>query len=373
MGHNLARLRGAGYSQEVLDSLGHARAVSTNQVYDSKWKLFAGFCEKRGIPPEDAGPPLVADFLLFLFRDRHCSARTVASYRSALGNVLRFTSSYDPANDKIISQLIKGFKRQRPPTVSKVPHWDLGIVLRHFARPENANGFLDLHSLTAKAVFLLSLATAGRCQALAALEDDLSVVREFPLVIQIPFVAGFLPKQFFLLKNPKPPAPVELSELPGLNSVGICPVRTLLAYRSRVAPRRLPSQSSLFIPHAVGKTGRLHPSAVGRYIVKSILQAYDAEGLKHPSSVKAHDVRGVATSLRALTGVSLVDVVSAGGWSQPNTFVNFYLKQFTKGQLSSLAHLPDFCAAGGTIKPCSLLQERGKPQEKAARKRSKQG
>ena len=355
MGHDLGKLRNLGYSQDVLNALGKSRAASTNQVYDSKWKLFASFCRKHGVPPEVAPPPLVAEFLLYLFRDRECTARTVSSYRSAIGNVLRLTSDYDPANDKLVSQLIKSFKRQRPPTVSKVPPWDLGIVLRHFMRPENANGFLDLHTLTAKAVFLLSLATAGRCQALAALENDLTIVQSSPMVILISYQKGFLPKQYFLLKNPKAPAPVRIQEIPENLSVGVCPVRTLLAYRSRVAKLRSPGQSSLFIPHNTGKKTRLHPSAVGRYIVKTILRAYEAEGLQYPAGVRAHDVRGIATSLRALTGVSLVDVITAGGWSQPSTFTRFYLKQFSSGQLRSLGQSPDFCAAGGTVLSSDLF------------------
>ena len=355
MGHDLGKLESRGYSRAVLEALGQSRAASTNQVYDSKWKLFAAFCRQRGVRPEVAPPPMVADFLLYLFRDRRCSARTVASYRSALGNVLRLTSDYDPASDLILSQLLKSFKRQRPPSVSKVPAWDLGIVLKHFSRPENANGLLNLHSLTAKAVFLLSLASAGRCQALAALENDLTFVQHSPMVILIPYVKSFLPKQFFLLKNPKPPAPVRLQEIPGEESLGLCPVRTLLAYRSRVASLRASGQTSLFIPHDTSKPTRLHPSAVGRYIVRAILKAYEAEGLQHPSAVKAHDVRGVATSLRALTGVSLVDVLSAGGWSQPTTFTRFYLKQFSSGQLRSLGQSPNFCAAGGTIHSSDLF------------------
>jgi hypothetical protein len=114
--------------------------------------------------------------------------------------VLRFSSSYDPGSDKLLTQLIKGFKRRRPPTVSKVPHWDLGVVLRHLLRPENSNGNLDLHTLTAKCVFLVSLATAGRCQSLAALENEVTVVCEKLMVVLIPFRKDFLPKQFFCKK-----------------------------------------------------------------------------------------------------------------------------------------------------------------------------
>ena len=344
-----------GYSSDVLNSLGNARAPSTNQVYNSKWKLFASFCRDRGFPPETASPPMVADFLIYLFRDRKCSARTVASYRSALGNVLRFSSNYDPANDKILSQLIKGFKRQRPPTVRKVPSWDLGIVLRHFARKENKNSSLSLHLLTAKCVFLISLASAGRCQALAALDRNVSLVQDSPRVILIPYRVGFLPKQFFLTKNQKPVVPLRIQELPGEHSHGICPVRSILFYLNAVKSHRAVGQSSLFILHDLSKKTRLSPSAVGRYVVKAILHAYEAEGLHYPGSVRAHDVRGIATSLRALSGVSLGEVLDSAGWSTPSTFSRFYLKEFSHKQLCSLGKLTEFSAAGGSISTSALF------------------
>ena len=179
------------------------------------------------------------------------------------------------------------------------------------------------------------------------------------MVILIPFKQGFLPKQYFLQKNPRIPQPVRVEQLPGNESVGVCPVRTILAYRSRVSPHRSQTQSSLFIPHNLQKQGRVHAAAIGRYVVRTVLRAYDAEGLQHPKDVRAHDVRGVATSLRVLTGVSLDDVVAAGGWSQPNTFVNFYLKEFSEGQLASLATAPSFRAAGGHVLSSSrFLQKR---------------
>ena len=123
--HSIESMTARGYSDHVVDALRHARSASTNRVYDSKWKLFKSFCLERCLSPESAGPATVAEFLYFLFHSRNCSARTVASYRSAIGNVLRFSTSYDPADDKVLSQLVKGFKRIRSPIDRSVPSWDL--------------------------------------------------------------------------------------------------------------------------------------------------------------------------------------------------------------------------------------------------------
>ena len=365
--HNLERVRSEGYSLEVLGALSSARAGSTNKVYESKWKLFVAFCKARGASPEAADPPLVADFLLYLFNVRKCSPRTIASYRSALGNVLRFSSSYDPGNDVVLAQLIKGFERQRQPVQRRIPTWDLGLVLRFLAEPRSANDRLSLHLLTAKTVFLLSLASAGRCHSLAALELKFSYVSRQPLVIEIPYHLTYVPKQYFRVKVRNPIVPLRIEALPQGEDVSVCPVHTLFEYLKRVSKLRAPSQSSLFIPHALGKHSRLAPQAVGRYIVRLIQTAYEAAGLNPPKGVKAHDVRGIATSLRALTGVALAEVLAAGQWSQPHTFVKFYLKEFPQGHLSSLGSCPPFLAAGGMISSSVLPFQEERPEGRSRR------
>jgi hypothetical protein len=341
-----------GYSDAVIAALSDARSLSTNRCYDSKWKLFKQFCSDRSVLPESAGSAIVADFLLYLFHVRKCSSGTIASYRSAVGNVLRFTNDYDPAEDRVLSQLVKGFRRQRGPASHRVPTWDVGLVLGEFASHTFEND--TLHLLTAKAIFLVSLATAGRCHSLAALENDVDVSVTSPRSVCIQYHRSHIPKQFFRLKHPKPILPVSITGLPDGTPSGLCPVRVLLAYRERVAPHRSPSQTSLFIPHDISKKTRVHPSAIGRYVVKAVEWAYEQVGRSLPPGVRAHDVRGIATSLRALSGVAIADVLAAGQWSQADTFTRFYLKDFPNGHLKSLGRFPVFAAAGGLIDSSSL-------------------
>ena len=120
-----------------------------------KWRLFATFCQTSGIVPEVASPHQVAEFLVYMFDVRKCFYRTIASYRSALVNVLRFTS-----------------------VPRRIPTWDLGLVLKFLAEEENCNDKFSPHLLTAKN--LLSLATAGPCHSLAALESKVVVVSHDP-------------------------------------------------------------------------------------------------------------------------------------------------------------------------------------------------
>ena len=102
--------------------------------------------------------------------------------------------------------------------------------------------------LKAKAVFLLSLATAGSCHSLTALENKLLNVSHNPFVIRIDYHPSYIPKQY-RLKDRKPILPVQLTALPPGEQDALCPVATLISYRKRVAALRAPGQTSFFIPH----------------------------------------------------------------------------------------------------------------------------
>ena len=172
-----------------------------------------------------------------------------------------------------------------------------GSVLR---RPDASRHGIWVWCLNS--VFLLSLATAGRCHSLAALENKVVVVSHNPFVLQIGYHLSYIPKQYYRLKDRKPITPVLLEAMPPGECDSLCPVTTLIAYRKRVASLRKPGQSSLFIPHDTSKPTRLHPAAVGRYVVKVILLAYERAGIRPPRGVRVHDVRGVAIPCGPLLG-----------------------------------------------------------------------
>ena len=65
--------------------------------------------------------------------------------------------------------------------------------------------------------------------------------------------------------------------------------------------------------------------------------------------IKGHAVRHVATSLASLRVSSIPELLAAGAWNSPNTFVNFYLQDFTTDDLSGLSKLGGFVAAGVVI------------------------
>lgn len=63
-------------------------------------------------------------------------------------------------------------------------------------------------------------------------------------------------------------------------------------------------------------------------------------------TVRPHSVRHIATSLNALRSCSLEELLKAGAWVSPNTFLAHYVQSFSSDKLSKLADLGGFIAAG---------------------------
>ena len=142
--------------------MGAARVSSTNLTYESKWKLFHAFCLERAADPFSATSSLIAEFLVHVARTKDASVSTLAGYRSAIGNVLRLTTGFDPGTDLVLSQLMRSFKRTQPVPSRRIPQWDIGLVLEVLGSSAATEDVLDLRLLTAKTVFLVALASGDR-------------------------------------------------------------------------------------------------------------------------------------------------------------------------------------------------------------------
>ena len=123
-----------------------------------------------------ASPALVADFLLWVASARSAFYSTLAGYRSALSHVLRLSTGYCPGTCPVLSQLMQSFKRTQPRPSSRVPQWDINLVLSVLCEDRFADDRLSLDILTAKTVFLLALASGEQWSALAALAHPHSLM-----------------------------------------------------------------------------------------------------------------------------------------------------------------------------------------------------
>ena len=354
-----AWLKAQGFSARVAARMETARAVSTNAVYNSKWKLFAFYCKDRSIRPWAANGPVVAEFLTWLFEERKASVRTLRGYRSALGAALRNASGYDPGADEVLSQLMRGFLRSRPIKSRSLITWDISLVLRYLKSGKlGTTGRLSPKDLTLKLVFLLALATGKRRSELHALDKDIRLVNDEWKEVVLRPRPDFLGKTHFATGGAGTFSEITLKSIDSAESYtlqekSLCPVTTLRIYQRVSREYRSEGQERLIISYVRGKADDIKKQTVSNYLKLLVQQAYLASASDNSVcqdfNMSAHDLRGIATSLKASKNVTMAEILQSGVWASPNTFITHYVKKFTCDELSSLCRLGPFVAAGTTI------------------------
>ena len=101
---------------------------SSSRLYQSRWKIFCGWCCGRGVAPVNATVPVVVDFLIHLRQDKGLSVSAVKGYCSALNSVLALKGQ-DLAMSREITTLLHSFSRSVNP-VELRPAWDVSLVLQ---------------------------------------------------------------------------------------------------------------------------------------------------------------------------------------------------------------------------------------------------
>ena len=225
------------------------------------------------------------------------------------------------------------------------PSWDLSKVLRFL----NSGSFeyiraAPLGALCKKVLFLLALATAKRVGELQALSRIVSFVGGDACLSYVPeFVAKSqsfshsIPR-FFLVKS--------LSDFAaGLDvDLLLCPVRALRFYLDRTL-YLAPSRRHLFVSPSC-PTHAMSKNAVS-FFLREVIHGAEASrpvvGL-----VRAHDLRGVSTSVAFHRNWSVSAVLDTATWSSISVFTSFYLRDL-QHEFQGLRSLGPFVAAGSKI------------------------
>ena len=248
---------------------------------------------------------------------------------------------------------------QRPRVTPVLPQWDLGIVLEALSKaPYEPLRDASFKHLTLKTVFLLAMASAGWRSELQALRFDPNYIQFKPKGAGVTLYFS----SEFMRKNQKPnqvndpwciPAvPTGKSEFGAPNSN--CPVRALRYYHRYLTehPELRKDRRSLFVPIKDNNAGKeLSASTISRWICMTIVDSHAAiqNSRNLSGSVKAHEVRAVATSLQLFNKVDLHSVMKAGRWASGGTFTSFYLRDLCP-QADSLQRAGPIVAAGDFIR-----------------------
>ena len=105
--------RKSGFSGRAARVLSGVLRESSSRLYQSRWRIFCGWCRGRGVAPVNATIPVVV-FLIHLRQDKGLSVSTVKGYCSALNSVLALKGR-DLATSREITTLLRSFSRSVNP------------------------------------------------------------------------------------------------------------------------------------------------------------------------------------------------------------------------------------------------------------------
>ena len=185
--------RKSGFSGRAARVLSGVLWESSSRLYQSRWKIFCGWCRGRGVAPVNATVPVVVDFLIHLRQDKGLSVSAVKGYCSALNSVLALKGR-DLATSREITTLLRSFSRSVNPVELRPPAWDVSLVLQSLTgAPYEPLRTCEERFLAQKTLFLLALASAKRIDELHALSYRVSHTRDWGEV-SFAFVTGFVAK-----------------------------------------------------------------------------------------------------------------------------------------------------------------------------------
>ena len=238
-----------------------------------------------------------------------------------LNSVFSFRG-FNLSTDPVLRDIIRACEKRVPRPVNRTPSWNLDVVLESLVRaPFEPLAHASMRALTMKTLFLVALATAKRVGELQALSDRVAIQGD-------DFILSFLPE--FVAKTESAINLVAREfRLWCLASVVArddeerlqCPVRALKWYHHRT--RLHPRPRQLFL--SVRDPCRPLSKAALSYFLRETIKSAHASLPEHLCSeikVKAHDIRGIATSMLWWKNKPLSSILAAACWKTHSVFAD---------------------------------------------------
>ena len=153
-----------------------SRSAGTRYNYNSSWKKFCGWCDRRKIDPVQSPVRLVLEFLADLF-DKGLKYRTINNYRSAISARHELVEGRPLGEHRDVCRLMKGINNERPPEPRYCTTWDISTVL-DFVKSLGENQALSDKNITLKLSLLLAITSAHRGAELKQLKVSLMNLHE---------------------------------------------------------------------------------------------------------------------------------------------------------------------------------------------------
>ena len=292
--------------------------------------------------------PAVAGQLIF---SRRLSTRLNYQARwGTLAAVFKFPLP-EISSSPVLKDLVRSFEISAPRPIFPPPPWDLDKVLEFLSGPPfeplARASFLDK---TKKALFLLAMATAKRVSELQALSFSVSFQGEDLVLYYDPF---FRAKTESVI-NPLPRSVVvpSLSDFAGnLPERLHCPVRAI-KYLRKAARSASFFPLRLFVSPKNPKRS-MSKNAMSFYLRQLIVDSGAVSSTRPP---RAHDIRGIATSLNYYSNLSLTSLMQVATWKSKRVFASRYLKEVSATQDNIQQFVP-LVIAGDRLRPKTPQQK----------------
>ena len=107
----------------------------------------------------------------------------------------------------------------------------------------------------------------------------------------------------------------------------LCPVRALKYYEKHI--NKFPIKSRHLFVSLMNNSNPLSKNGISYLLRETIKDAHKdfPPGYYHPEDIRAHSIRGIATSLNFMKNRSFSAVMEAATWKGNNIFVAHYLKE----------------------------------------------
>ena len=122
--------RAWGVSGAVARQLANCHWPSTQRLYQHHWLAYRWWCHSKGHTVLSPSVAKIADFLLFLRRDKGLSVSAVKGFRSMLTSVFKYRLP-ELSDHFLLQDLIRSFELKRPVRSLCPPTWDLCRILEY--------------------------------------------------------------------------------------------------------------------------------------------------------------------------------------------------------------------------------------------------
>ena len=334
----------AGFSPAVAGQLIFSRRLSTRLNYQARWGTYRKWCKDFRHRSSSPSMAKIADFLTFMFKTKGAALSTIKGYRAMLAAVFKFPLP-EISTSPILKDLILSFEISAPRPIFPPPPWELGKVLQFLSGPPfeplARASFLDK---TKKALFLLAMATAKRVSELQALSFSVSFQGEDLVLYYDPFFRAKTES----VANPLPRSIIvpSLSDFAGdLPERVHCPVRAM-KYLRKAARSASFILSRLFVSPRNPERA-MSKNAMSFYLRQLIVDSGAVSSARPP---RAHDIRGISTSLNYYSNLSLSNLMQVATWRSNRVFASRYLKEVSATQ-DNIQQFGPLVIAGDRLKP----------------------